>query len=481
MSHAQVARAPRLKRQMSGFGGMVITLTNLSPSIGVFIAAPVVIQQSGSFAIIACVLAVLLGVLVAGVYAERGSAFPHAGGDYVMIGATLGPVARFAVLSGALAGIPVALALSGLGVSDFLKAVWPSVPVIPTAAACIVVVTVLGALSVRMNAWITGVFLALEILAMIATAALGAIHPHHDLIQVVTHPVMARPGGGLQPTPLLAMGVAGAAAVYALNGYGGAVTFGEEVVGARRKMAWMIYGALGLGALTIIPPVAGVIVGAKDLAQLSASATPLQDFILEAGGPWVADAISLSVALAIFNTMIAVALIGGRLLYSAARENAWTPRLNRAFSAVHPRFGSPWPATLAIGASGLLLCFLPLPVLVMINGSGASLGYGLLALGVIVGRRTGATARSHARMPWHPIGPAIVILAAIGVMAAGLADSGPGRAGLLVTLALMGAGALYYLLALRRSPLWAHHDPEDEEMGPRELAGAGEQVATVAA
>ena len=448
---------------MSGFGGMVITLTNLSPSIGVFIAAPVVIQQSGSFAIAACLLAVLLGVVVAGVYAELGSAIPHAGGDYVLIGATLGPVARFANLSAGLAGIPVALALSGLGVSDFLKAVWPGVPVVPTAAACILVVTVLGALSVRLNAWITGAFLVLEILAMIATAALGALHPRHDLLQVMLHPVIARPGGGLQSTPLLAMGVAGAAAVYALNGYGNAVTFGEEVVGARRKMVWMIYGALLLGGLTIVPPVMGVIVGSKDLARLSASATPLQDFILEAGGPWVADAISLSVALAIFNAMIAIALIGGRVLYSAARENAWTPRLNRTFTVVHPRFGSPWAATLAIGVGGLLLCLLPLPVLVMINGSGASLAYGLLAVGVIVGRRTGATARSQARMPWHPLGPVIVILTAIGLMAAGFADNGPGRAGLLVTLGLMGAGTLYYLLVLRRSPLWAHHDPEDEE------------------
>ncbi|HEY1929747.1 MAG TPA: APC family permease [Caulobacteraceae bacterium] len=478
---ATKAKAPTLKREMSGLGGMVITLTNLSPSIGVFIAAPVVIQQSGSFAIVACVLAVMLGVLVAGVYAELGSAFPHAGGDYVLIGATLGPVARFAILSGALAGIPVALALSGLGVSDFLRAVWPGVPVIPTAAACIVIVTVLGALSVRMNAWITGVFLALEILAMIATAALGAAHPHHDLIQVITRPVMARRGGGLMQTPLLAMGVAGAAAVYALNGYGGAVTFGEEVVGARRKMAWMIYGALGLGALTIIPPVIGVVVGSKDLARLSASATPLQDFILEAGGPWVADAISLSVALAIFNAMIAIALIGGRLLYSAARENAWAPVLNRTFAAVHPRFGSPWPATLAIGAGGLLLCFLPLPVLVMINGSGASLGYGLLALGVIVGRRTGASARSQARMPWHPLGPGVVILAAIALMVAGLADGGPGRAGLLVTLGLMSTGAVYYLLALRRSPLWAHHNPEEEETAARALAGAGRPAETATA
>jgi amino acid transporter len=459
-----VGKPARLKREMSGFGGMVITLTGLSPSIGVFIAAPVIIQQSGSFAIMACLLAMLLGVVVAGLYAELGSAIPHAGGDYVMIGAALGPFARFAVISSVLVGCPVGLALSGLGVADFLKSIWPGVATVPAALATAIAATALGALSVRMNAWITGCFLVLELLAMVATGVLGALHPHHDLFQVIAHPVMAAPRGGLRSTPLLAMAVSGVAALYALNGYGTAVSFGEEVVGARHKMFWMIFGALGLGGLTIIPPLMGVIVGAKDLGRLSASATPLQDFILETGGPGLAAAISLSVALAIFNAMIAIVLSGGRVLYSAARENAWTPRLNRTLSNVHPRFGSPWAASLTVGGGGLLLCLLPLPVLVMINGSGTSVIYGLLAMAVIAGRRNGATARSQARMPWHPIGPVIVILAAIGLVFAGLADNGPGRTGVLVTLGIMSMGSLYYWLVARRSALWSHHEPEEEEV-----------------
>ncbi len=176
----------------------------------------------------------------------------------------------------------------------------------------------------------------------------------------------------------------------------------------------------------------------------------------------MAAAISLSVALAIFNAMIAIVLTGGRILYSAARENAWTPLLNRTLCIVHPRFGSPWAATLTVGASGLLLCLLPLPVLVMINGSGTSVIYGLLALAVIAGRRNGATARSQARMPWHPLGPIIVIVAAIGLVVAGLASNGPGRTGVLVTLGIMSIGALYYWLAPRRSALWAHHEPDEE-------------------
>ncbi len=459
-----------LKREMSGFGGMVITLTNLSPCIGVFIASPVIIQQAGSFAIPALMFTVLLGVAVAGIYAELGSAMPHAGGDYVLIGATLGPTMRFAALTGALVGTPVALALSGLGAVDFLKALWTDIPPIPAAMAFIVAATLLGAMSIKTNALVTGLFLFLEFAAVIATGALGVLHPHQDLLQLIVHPVMAGDGGGLRPVRLVEMAVGGSAAIYALNGYGAAIFFGEEVVGARRKMIWMIYGALALGSLTIILPLMGVMLGTRSVAALSASAAPLQDFILEAGGKNMAAAISLAVALAIFNAMIAIVLIGGRILYSAARESAFSGMLNRLFAQVHPRFGSPWAATLTIGVAGLPLCFLPLAVLVLIIGNGSAIGYALMATGLVIGRRTGVTAKSHAPIPLFPVGPIFVISVAIGLVIAGLADKGSGRVGILVTLGIMSLGALYYRLFVRRSSDWAHHEPVEETQMASPLA-----------
>lgn len=459
---ATAAQALTLKREMSGFGGMVITLTNLSPSIGVFLAAPVVIQQSGSFVVIALILAVLLGLVVAGLYAELGSAIPHAGGDYVLIGATLGPTLRFATLAGALVGLPVALALSGLGIAEFLKVTWANVPAIPVAMACIIAATLLGAMSVRANALITGSFLILEITALIATAWLGVLHPHQDLLQVAIHPVVAAAGGGLRPVKPLEMAIGGAAAIYALNGYGAAVFFGEEVIGARRKMIWMIYGALAMGGLTIVVPVIGVIQGTHSLAALSSSATPLQDFILEAGGRQLAGVIGLAVAISIFNAMIAIVLVGGRVLYSAARENALGSSFSGPLAQVHPRYGSPWVATIVIGLVGVLLCFVPLAVLVLINGNGAALNYATLAFAVMVGRRTGATAGSKAPMPLFPAGPILVVITVMVLVIAGLLDEGSGRAGIIVSLGTMALGALYYQVLVRRSLIWAHHDPAEE-------------------
>jgi len=463
---------PKLKREMSGLGGMIISLTNLSPSLGVFIIAPVLIQQSGTFVIMACLLAVLLGGVVAGVYAELGSAFPHAGGDYVLVGNTLGPTARFASLASVLALGPIVLALSALGVADALRVTAPALQSVPCALVCIVLVTAMAALSVRMNALVTGLFLAAEIASVVATGALGFLNPHNDLLDVVIHPVMASPQGGLQGTPLLAMALAGSSAIFVFNGYAASIVFGEEVVGARNKLVWMIYGVLFTAAATIIPVLVGVIVGAPDLAALSASKTPIQDFILALGGHSFAALISVGVALAVFNAMIATTLIMGRILYAAARENAFHASLNRVLSKVHSELGSPWTATLAIGFASLALCFVPSVILVVISGSSIAIGYGLVALSVIVGRRNGATAYAAWTMPLHPVGPIVVILVAIWLTVSALGDPDAGRPGVLANLAILAVGALYYRLAVRRSTAWAHHDPDTEA----EIGAVGLQI-----
>ncbi len=452
----------KLKREMSGFGGLVITLSGLSPSIGVYLAGSDIIHGAGSWVIGACCLAVALGLVVSGVYAELGSAFPHAGGDYTLIGKTLGPTMAIATLVGSLTGLPIALALSGLGVAEYLRVIWPGLEALPVALACVATVTVLAALSIRMNSWVTGVFLVAEVLSLTITAWLGFAHPHRDLLAATLHPMLSAAHGGLVPVPLVMMGVAGAGAVYAFNGYGSAVSFGEEVVGARHKMAWMIFGALGLAALTILPPLAGVIVGAKDLAAISAAPAPVSAFIHEAASPGLAAAVSLGVAIAIFNAMIATALIGGRTLYACSRDQLWHPAANRAFASVHPGFGSPWVATLVLGAGGLALCTVPLATLIMINGNGAAINYALLALGVILGRRSGSTRETQSRMPWHPVGPIVVILAVLAIVVAELYDTGSGRTGLLVTALFLAAGALYYNFIAKRRGVWAHVDPEAE-------------------
>ena len=227
------ALAPRhattpLKRGMTGFGGFLITLSGLSPSIGVFIVGSDVLHQTGTGAFVCFLAAVVLGIAMCCVYAELGSAFPHTGGEYTVAGHVLGPAAGFAMLAMNLVGYSIALALSGLGIADYLRAVVPVAPV-PTAIAAIASVTMCGVLSIRFNARVTGAFLVVELLALAVTAALGFAHGHGDVLQLVTHPAVGDGHDGLRAVPAVTLCVGAVASIYAFNGYGAVIFLGEEM------------------------------------------------------------------------------------------------------------------------------------------------------------------------------------------------------------------------------------------------------------
>ncbi len=434
---------------MGAFDGLLVTLAGLSPSIGVFIVGSDVIRTAGSGAILCFGAAVLLGIAMASVYAELGSAMPTAGGEYTIAGRVLGPAYGFAMLSINLCGLCLAMSLSGLGTAGYLRAVLPGLPVLPTALALVAVVTLLAVLSIRTNAVVTGLLLACELASLGVVAYLGFSHAAPGAFSRAMHPVMADGGGGVRAVPLAVLGLGAAGGIYAFNGYGSIIFFGEEVRDAHRNVARVVYGSLAVAAIIELVPMAGVIAGAPDLARLSASRAPVQDFIAGLGGPALARIISLAVAAAIFNAMIAIVLSAGRQLFASARDGAWPGAGGRALTRVHPRFGSPHAATLVVGAAGLVCCFLPERVLITVLANGNVATYATLCCASIVGRRTGATAGTLAPAPLFPLGPVVVLLALAGIVWADLQDPQTGIPGLLAMLTIVGIGVL---LATQRAP-----------------------------
>jgi amino acid transporter len=453
-----------LKREMTGFGGLLITLSCLSPSIGVFIVGSDLLHQVGSGVFLCFLAAVILGIAMSAVYAELGSAFPHTGGEYTIAGTVLGREAGFAMLATNLIGYSIALALSALGIADYLRPLIPEAPTVSTALVTIVAVSLIGLLSVKLNARVTGAFLALEILALAVLTLLGFAHPHGGAVPLILHPMMAEGAGGLKAAPLGALGVAAAAGIYAFNGYGAVIFLGEEIRNARRKIGRVVYWALGIAAVTELLPMLAIIVGAPDFAALAASPDPIPEFMRRTGGAMVAKLLSLAVAIAIFNAMIAIALCGSRQIYASARDRCWPEAISRRLDRVHPRFGSPWMANLTLGAAGLACCFVPLNLLVIVIANGNVAIYATLCIAVIVGRRSGATGRSQARMRLFPLAPVFVLLALAGVVWADLLDPETGGVGLGVTVAILAMGVAYYHFALRRSGAWRPLVAIDEDL-----------------
>lgn len=453
LGEAQVPGA--LRRSMKGFGALLITLSCLSPSIGVFIVGSDVIRQAGS-AVFACfAAAALLGVAMAAVYAELSSALPETGGEYTILARALGPGWGVCALGLNLLGFSVAQSLSGLGVATYLQAVVPGLPVVATAAGLVVVVTVIGVLNIQVGARITGLFLAVELLALAALAWFGFAHPYRSLAAVVLHPVMQGPMGALAPVSLAAAGAATAGGIYAFNGYGSVVFLGEELQEAPRRIVGVIFLALGLAVVTELTPLLGVLVGARDLGALVTAKAPLSAFIAAAGGPLVAHLMSLGIALAIFNAMIAVSLMAGRQLYSTGRDRLWPAPVSVSLARIHPRLGSPLNATVVMGLAALVGCFVDPRVLVLVLGNGNVVLYAGLCMAVVAGRRSGLTGRASWRMPLFPLAPLLILIALGAIVWFDLHDRA-GALGLAASALAVVAAALYYVLRLRRRGEWVH-------------------------
>jgi len=442
---------------MHGFGALMITLSCLSPSIGVFIVGSDVIRQAGTGVFACFVAAGLLGVLMACIYAELVSAFPDTGGEYTLIGRTVGPTAGFAVLGLLLTGFTVGEALSSLGIATYLRVIIPGLQATPTALTVSILVTLVAVLNIRINALVTGIFLSLEVLSLVVLTVLGFAHPHRG-VSAIIHPVALAEGLKLAPTALAVMGTAAAGAIYAFNGYGGVVSIAEELHEAPRRVAGVIFWALGLAAVLELAPMLSMLLGAPDLAALMRAPSPAPFFIGVTGGHGLAVVMSLAVAIAIFNANIAVALMAGRQLYSTGRDGVWSAGLNQAFSAIHPRFKSPWIATLTMGAFTLLWCLAPLRVLVIILAGGTVTVYAGLCVAVMAGRRGGATGHSRFRMPLFPAVPLMALTALLGVAWTSLSDA-DGRLGFLVSGGVILVSALLYRGVLKRRGGWAHRGP----------------------
>ena len=434
---------------MKVLGALFLALSAATPASSVFVIVPDVLAQAGSGALIAMGLAALIAICVAQAYAELGSAFPLAGGEYSMTSRTLGPLAGFVVLGLNLVNSLLAAAVLALGIGQYLGAQALGISPVATAVGAVACATLLGVLNIRTNAFVTGVFVAVEIVALLILSVLGFGHVHHALPALIAHPATLN-AGALTPTPAASIGLAVAVAIFAYDGYGSAVYFGEELHEAPRQIGRAIVWALGITVAAEIIPITAVLMGAPDLRALLGSSAVFPDFIRQTGGPLLARVLGLGVALAIFNAVIATVLLTSRQLYSTGRDRTWPAAVDDLFTRLHPSFQSPWAATLVAGALAAGLCLVDLKLLLIATGTGTAIIYGAMCLAVLAGRRSGATRHGHHRMPLVPWLALLTLAALAGVLWSDWIDPEEGRPGLLIAAAVALAFGGYYLVVLKR-------------------------------
>ena len=446
-------RPPALARSLGVAGVLFLTLSATTPASSVFVIIPGMLQAAGTGAIWAMILASLICVATAFIYAELSSAWPVAGGEYVAVAQTLGPMAGFVMLGVNVFNNVLFPPVAALGIASVMATVVPGLPAVPVAVAVMIGSTLVAILNIRVNAVITGLFLLVELAAVAVVMVLGFADHARPALQFLTHPMVAT-GQGFAPASAASVGVATTIAIFALNGYGMAVYFGEEMHEAPKRIARTILAALALALLFEGVPLLALLLARIDLATLLTVDDPFGLLVRQRGSAGLSALVSVGIVLAIVNAIIACILACARFFYSTGRDRAWIPRIDDWLVAIHPRFDSPWIGTLIVGGMGTLACFLPMSMLLVLNGTGLVAIYGGIALAAMAGRRGGASAHAPYRMPLYPLAPAVTLLALAYVVWTSWLDVGEGRPGLIATAAQIAGSVLWYKLVLCRRGQW---------------------------
>jgi amino acid transporter len=441
-----------LHRKLSSWGVLLLTLSCLSPVFSIYGAGSDVLVHAGTGAPVLFAVGIGAALVWAAVYAELGSAYPYAGGDYVGVGSVLGPWAGFVSLALWAATSPPDVAFLAKTLAVYVVALMPTVSATLVTFAALAAAIAVALLAVRTSAIITGLFLTIEMLTVLVLSA-GLWHPAHGVWDAITHPRVVDVSGHWMPVALGALASGCVNAAFATSGGNQAIAFGEELVRPHRNMGRVILLAGLIGALTTALPVIGVVVGSANLAAILHSPAPFTAYVISKAGPVAGTALSAGVVLAIFNALIAQLMFTARLYFSFGRDNIFPRPVNRALSTVHGVSGAPRMATLLIGACSALCCLLDSHLLLVFIAGLVVYSLALVSCAVLVGRRRGLTGRrGHWRSWLFPLAPVLGLGLALAFAVADCLDIDSGRPGLIALGVVLAGALLWYHRVLKKRP-----------------------------
>ncbi|MEU8764726.1 APC family permease [Streptomyces sp. NPDC048659] len=445
----------KLKRSIGVVGGTLLTLSCVTPASTLFVVVPDLFDGVGTYAALTIAIGSLLCIGVAFCYSELGTLIPSAGGEYAIVSTLSGRLAGWLVFVLSLLVVMIVPPVIAMGTADYLAPL-VHIPAPLAGAGVMILATLAGLLDLRANAWITGIFLVLEVVAAGIVAVLGFSHSQRG-VGALVHGEVASAGGG-HSLVTGAMVVSGLAiALFVTQGFSTAVYLSEELENPRRNVARTVLATLAISTAVILVPVIAITLGAGDLATLTGG--DISGMITAWSNSAVGTFISLCVALAIVNAGIVMVIQNSRVLFASARDKAWPEPVNNALSRLG-RFGSPWVATLAVGVPGAALCFVNLDTLYGVTGVSVTGMYLLVAVAALFSRRG-----AHREVPaWRmPLWPAVPVLL-IGVLAYVLYMQDTEY--LLWTGGITAVATLYWALYLRprRDTRWLVSIPEDEQL-----------------
>ncbi|MGY4967339.1 APC family permease [Streptomyces sp. 900105245] len=298
---------------------------------GVFSALGPAARAAGSGLLVGLALAAVVAYCNAMSSARLAARYPASGGTYVYgrerLGAFWGYLAGWAFVVGKTASC----AAMALTVGTYA---WPG-QAHAVAVAAVVALTAVNYGGIQKSAWLTRVIVAV-VLAVLAAVVVACLSSGRAVAGHLGVGLSSGAGGVLQAAGLL---------FFAFAGYARIATLGEEVRDPARTIPRAIPLALGI-ALVVYACVAVAVLGVLGAGPLGRAEAPLAEAVRAAGVPGLVPVVRAGAAVAALGSLLALILGVSRTTLAMARDG----HLPGALAAVHPRFGVPHRAELAVGA-----------------------------------------------------------------------------------------------------------------------------------
>jgi basic amino acid/polyamine antiporter, APA family len=328
------------RRALGPFDATMVVIGGIVGS-GIFINPYIVARTLDSSILVlsAWIAGGVIAMTGAFAYAELGSLFPRAGGQYVYLREGWHPLAGFlygwalllVIESGAIAAVAITFATYALRLAGR-----PDAAAVPLAVGAVVLLSAVNYFGVKPGSRLLNVLVVTKVAALAVLIAAGALAPAAEGWWSAT-----RSGVEGSAPAVFAFGAALVPILFAYGGWQNANYVAEEIRDPRRNLPLSLVIGTAVVVLVYVL-VNAVYLRALGLEGLAGTATPASRAAGVMFGPAGDTFVTAAIAVSTFGFLDLAILAPTRVYYAMAADGLFLPALAR----LHPRYRTPWLAIL---------------------------------------------------------------------------------------------------------------------------------------
>jgi APA family basic amino acid/polyamine antiporter len=428
----------RLAKRLSswdlmGFGIGIVIGTGIFTLTGVEAK-----NHAGPAIVLSFAVAGIVSMLAALCYAELAAAVPTAGSSYTYAYTTIGEIFAWIIAWDLILEFALGAAVVSRGWSGYLQDLFglphaffgeeDSVVNLGAVAIALVLGTI-AAVGIRESKLVTNALVVIKVSVCVFVIAVGIFFIKAANLVPWIPPSKPGEGGkgisqplwqwvtGIEPASFGVAGVFVAAGVvfFAYSGFEAVANLGEETNDPAKDMPRGLIGTLIICTLLYLG-VCFVLTGMVNFGDLSEGA-PISDAFHQVGLGWASVLINIAAICGLSSVILVDIVAMGRIGFALCRDGLLPP----AIGQVHDKFHTPFRITLGTTAAVCVLgAFVPLSTLAEMVSIGTLFAFLVVAIAVIVLRRTKPKMKRPFRtpsVPWLPIASAVTCLALMASLA----------------------------------------------------------------